>query len=142
MQRKLARELSVGVVIAAGLIVFAVAVLAISEESRMFQPKIRYWSSFDNTSGLVSGSPVRLIGVQVGTVDNIEFPKDLKENRIKVEFRVDRAFASRIREGTTAYLKSLSYLSQDKYIELTPGDPAQAELGAGGYIPSGISAWE
>jgi phospholipid/cholesterol/gamma-HCH transport system substrate-binding protein len=139
---KLARELSVGVVIAAGLIVFAVAVLAISEESRMFQPKIRYWTSFENTSGLVNGSPVRLIGVQVGTVDNIEFPKDLKENKIKVEVRIDRAFAGRIRRGTVAYLKSLSYLSQDKYIELTPGDPAQSELAAGDFIESGMSAWE
>lgn len=142
MPHKLGRELSVGVVIAAGLIVFAVAVLAISQESRMFQPKIRYWTSFDNTSGLARGSPVRLIGVQVGTVDEIEFPTDLRENRIKVAFRVDRAFAGRIRRGTVAYLKSLSYLSQDKYIELTPGDPAQSELAAGDFIESGISAWE
>jgi phospholipid/cholesterol/gamma-HCH transport system substrate-binding protein len=142
MPSKLAREISVGVVIAAGLIVFAIAVLAISQESRMLQPKIQYWSRFDNTSGLAKGSPVRLIGVQVGTVDSIEFPKDLKENRIKVNFRVDRAFGARIRHGTVAYLKSLSYLSEDKYIELTPGDPAQPELAAGDFIESGRSAWE
>ena len=142
MARKWARELSVGVVISVGLIVFAIAVLAITEESRLFYPKVSYWTRFDNTSGLATGSPVRLVGVQIGTVDEIEFPTDLKEFKIKVTFRVDRAFAPRIRRGTVAYLKSLTYLSQDKYVELTPGDPEQPQLEAGEYIDAGKSAWE
>jgi phospholipid/cholesterol/gamma-HCH transport system substrate-binding protein len=117
-------------------------VLAISKESRMFVRKNAYWSRFENTSGLVPGSPVRLVGVQIGTVDEITFPSDLSEIRIKVTFKVDRAFAPRLRTGTVAYLKSLSYLSQDKYIELTPGDPAQPVLPPGEFIPSGRSTWE
>jgi len=140
--RKWARELSVGAVVSVGLIVFAIAVLAITEESRLFYPKVEYWTRFDNTSGLARGSPVRLVGVQIGTVDDIVFPTDLKEFKIKVVFRVDRAFAPRIRRGTVAYLKSLTYLSQDKYVELTPGDPEQPQLSAGEYIDSGMSAWE
>jgi len=142
MARKWARELTVGAVISVGLIVFAIAVLAITEESRLFYPKVSYWTRFDNTSGLARGSPVRLVGVQIGTVDDIVFPTDLKEFKIKVTFRVDRAFAPRIRRGTVAYLKSLTYLSQDKYVELTPGDPEQAQLEPGGYIDAGKSAWE
>ena len=142
MARKWARELSVGAVISVGLIVFAIAVLAITEESRLFYPKVSYWTRFDNTSGLARGSPVRLVGVQIGTVDDIVFPTDLKEFKIKVTFRVDRAFAPRIRRGTVAYLKSLTYLSQDKYVELTPGDPEQPQLSPGEYIDSGMSAWE
>jgi len=142
MARKWARELTVGAVISVGLIVFAIAVLAITEESRFFYPKVSYWTRFDNTSGLARGSPVRLVGVQIGTVDDIVFPTDLKEFKIKVTFRVDRAFAPRIRRGTVAYLKSLTYLSQDKYVELTPGDPEQAQLEPGGYIDAGKSAWE
>jgi phospholipid/cholesterol/gamma-HCH transport system substrate-binding protein len=140
--RKWARELSVGAVVSVGLIVFAIAVLAITEESRLFYPKVSYWTRFDNTSGLAHGSPVRLVGVQIGTVDDIVFPTDLKEFKIKVTFRVDRAFAPRIRRGTVAYLKSLTYLSQDKYVELTPGDPEQDQLEPGGYIDAGMSAWE
>ena len=142
MARKWARELSVGAVVSVGLIVFAIAVLAITEESRLFYPKVEYWTRFDNTSGLARGSPVRLVGVQIGTVDDIVFPTDLKEFKIKVVFRVDRAFAPRIRRGTVAYLKSLTYLSQDKYVELTPGDPEQPQLAEGEYIDSGMSAWE
>ena len=142
MARRWAKELSVGAVVSVGLIVFAIAVLAITEESRLFYPKVHYWTRFDNTSGLARGSPVRLVGVQIGTVDEIVFPTDLKEFKIKVTFRVDRAFAPRIRRGTVAYLKSLTYLSQDKYVELTPGDPEQPQLAEGEYIDSGMSAWE
>lgn len=142
MPRRVSRELWVGVVVAASLVLFAMGVLAISKESRMFVPKNKYWTRFDNTSGLVSGSPVRLVGVQIGTVDEVTFPTELAEIRIKVTFKVDRAFAQRIRTGTVAYLKSLSYLSQDKYIELTPGDPAQPVLEPGDYIASGRSNWE
>ncbi|HET8947730.1 MAG TPA: MlaD family protein, partial [Candidatus Polarisedimenticolia bacterium] len=84
MARRWAKELSVGAVVSVGLIVFAVAVLAITEESRLFYPKVHYWTRFDNTSGLARGSPVRLVGVQIGTVDEIVFPTDLKEFKIKV----------------------------------------------------------
>jgi phospholipid/cholesterol/gamma-HCH transport system substrate-binding protein len=142
MPRSGARDLGVGMVVLAALVLFALGVLAISKESRMFVPKNAYWTRFDNTSGLVAGSPVRLVGVQIGTVDDITFPTDLTETRIKVTFKIDRAFAPRIRAGTVAYLKSLSYLSQDKYIELTPGDPAQPVLPVGEFIPSGRSTWE
>jgi phospholipid/cholesterol/gamma-HCH transport system substrate-binding protein len=137
-----ARDLSVGAVVAVGLVIFIVAALAIGRESRLFVPKLAYWTRFENTSGLAKGSPVRLVGVQVGTVDDIEFPKDLKENRIKVVFKVDKAFAPRIRKGTVASLKSLNYLAQDKYLELTPGDPEQPVMEAGSYVEAGKSAWE
>jgi len=142
MAGRVSRELGVGITVAVALGAFALGVLAIGRESRMFVPKTRYWTRFDNTSGLVSGSPVRLVGVQIGTVEEITFPTDLNENRIKVTFKVDRAYSPRIRHGSVAFLKSLSYLSQDKYIEITTGDAAQPELAADDYIESGRSSWE
>jgi phospholipid/cholesterol/gamma-HCH transport system substrate-binding protein len=139
---RLAKEISVGAVVSVGIIVFAVAVMAISKESRLFVPRDTYWTRFENTSGLGEGSPVRLVGVQIGTVEEIEFPEDIRESKIKVTFSVDRAFATRIRAGTQAYLKSLTYLSNEKYVELTPGDPDQDRLAVGGFVEPGISVWE
>lgn len=136
------KEVSVGAFVSIGLILFALGVMAISKEQRLFSRKAKYWTQFDNTSGLAEGSPVRLVGVQIGTVTDIEFPEDLRESKIKVEFSVDRAYANRIRSGTQALLKSLTYLSQDKYIELTPGDPDRPALAANGYIEAGVSVWE
>jgi phospholipid/cholesterol/gamma-HCH transport system substrate-binding protein len=136
------KEISVGAFVSIGLILFAVGVMAISKEQRLFSRKSRYWTRFDNTSGLTEGSPVRLVGVQIGTVTEIEFPEDIRETKIKVAFTIDRAYASRIREGTQALLKSLTYLSQDKYVELTPGDPDRPVLPPNGFIEAGVSVWE
>jgi len=139
-QRK-GRAVAVGAVVSVALVIFAVAVMAISKESRFFAPKVRYWTLFENTSGLTEASPVRLAGVQVGTVEEIRFDDDERQNRIRVEFAVDRRVRHRIREGTVAYLKSLTYLSQDKYIELVPGDPGGTELAANQFIEPGVSIW-
>src|SRR5436309_865912 len=136
------KEISVGAFVSIGLILFAVGVMAISKEQRLFSRKTKYWTHFDNTSGLAEGSPVRLVGVQIGTVTEIEFPEDIRETKIKVVFSVDREYAVRIRAGTQALLKSLTYLSQDKYIELTPGDPDKPTLPADGFIEPGVSQWE
>ncbi len=136
------KEISVGAFVSIGLILFAVGVMAISKEQRLFARKAKYWTRIDNTSGLAEGSPVRLVGVQIGTVAEIEFPEDIRESKIKVVFSVDRAYANRIREGTQALLKSLTYLSQDKYIELTPGDPDRPALPPNGFIEPGVSVWE
>jgi len=136
------KEISVGAFVSIGLILFAVGVMAISKEQRLFARKTKYWTRIDNTSGLAEGSPVRLVGVQIGTVTEIEFPEDIRETKIKVVFSVDRAYANRIRAGTQALLKSLTYLSQDKYIELTPGDPDKPVLAANGFIEPGVSMWE
>ncbi len=136
------KEVSVGAFVSIGMILFAVGVMAISKEQRLFARKVKYWTAFDNTSGLAEGSPVRLVGVQIGTVSEIAFPEDVRESKIKVVFSVDRAYAGRIRAGTRALLKSLTYLSQDKYIELTPGDPDKEPLSANGYIEPGVSVWE
>ncbi|HXH28323.1 MAG TPA: MlaD family protein, partial [Candidatus Polarisedimenticolia bacterium] len=136
------KELSVGALVSFGMIVFALAVMSISKESRLWVPKVKYWTRFENTSGLSEGSPVRLVGVQIGTVDSIEFPEDIRESKIKVVFSIDRTYANRIRTGTQALLKSLTYLSQDKYIELTPGNPDKPALPPNGFIEPGMSVWE
>ena len=136
------KEISVGALVSLGMIVFAFAVMAISKESRLFTPKVRYWTRFDNTGGLAQGSPVRLVGVQIGSVTEIEFPQDLSDTKIKVRMSVDREYAVRIRAGTQALLKSLTYLSQDKYLELTPGDPDKPALPPDGFIEPGVSQWE
>ncbi len=136
------KEVSVGAFVSLGLILFGVMVMAVSKERRLFAPKVRYWTRFTNTSGLAQGSPVRLVGVQIGTVEEIAFPEDPRESKIKVGFAVDRDYAGRIRPGTQALLKSMTYLSGDKYLELTPGDPDKPPLPSNGFIDAGVSVWE
>ena len=85
---KVTKEISVGIVVSIGIVIFAVTIMAISKESRLFVAKVQFWTVFDNTSGLTLGSPVRLIGVQIGTVEKIGFDENVEESRIRVDFSV------------------------------------------------------
>ncbi len=133
------REASVGLVIFAAGLILMLGILAVGKESRLFARKVEYWTSFPNVAGLAEGSPVKLVGVQVGTVSEVVFPSDIKDREIRVILQVDKNYANRIREGTQAHIKSLSYVSQERYIELTPGDSDRPELSAGSRIEPGVS---
>ncbi len=133
------KEASVGLVILLSGVVLIVGILTVGKESRLFTRKVDYWTAFPNVAGLAEGSPVQLVGVQVGTVSRIEFSPDLGDREIRVILSVDRSYADRIREGTQAQLKSLSYVSQERFIELTPGDPDRPRLSPGSRIEPGIS---
>src|SRR5262245_32121729 len=73
------REASVGFVILLAGVVLLVGILAVGKESKLFTRKTEYWTSFPNVMGLAEGSPVKLVGVQVGTVGRVDFPSDLAD---------------------------------------------------------------
>ncbi len=122
-------------------VVLIVGILAVGKESRLFTRKVEYWTAFPNVAGLAEGSPVQLVGVRVGTVSRVEFSPDLGDRRIRVTILVDRTYANRIREGTEALLKSLSYVSQERFIELTPGDPDRPVIPPGSRIEPGVTGF-
>jgi len=135
------KEASVGFIIFVAGVILIVGILAVGKESRFLTRKVEYWTAFPNVSGLAEGSPVQLVGVRVGTVSRVEFSPDLGDRQIRVVLLVNRAHSERIREGTQALIKSLSYVSQERYIELTPGDPERPVLPPGSRIEPGISSF-
>jgi len=116
------------VVFALALIILAITIMAVGQESRLFSPKIRFRAVFPNTDGLSVGSPVKMAGVQVGTVTDIRLPIDPQEVGIEVTMGVDRAYAPRVRNDSRAALRTLQYLTGEKGVEITPGTPAQPAL--------------
>ena len=135
MPRRPARDLSVGVVSALALVILALAIMAVGGQSRMFSRKAQYRVIFHNTDGLRTGSPVRMAGVQVGSVAALHLPTDPKAAGIEVLVGVETAYAARVREGSTAALRWLQFLSGEKYVEITPGNPAGTILPAESVIP-------
>jgi phospholipid/cholesterol/gamma-HCH transport system substrate-binding protein len=127
---------AVGLVIAVSLTLAAVAILTIGREQGLFRDRVSFMTSFPNATGLSAGSPVRFIGVQVGIVKKVSLPEEVGAGRVDVELGIDRDVRARIREGTTATLKNLTYLSGEKYVELKPGGADQALLEEGAYIQS------
>lgn len=129
------RDLSVGVVVTVAAVIFAVGIFSIGSEQRLWTRKATYRLLLPSTEGLQTGAPVRLAGVQVGTVTRIVLPTDPNRRDIEVEFSVDRAVTTRVRADSTATLKVLSLLAGDRFVELYPGSATEPELPEGSVVP-------
>lgn len=136
MPRTSSREATVGAFLALALIILAVAIMAVGGESRLFARKTVYRVVFPATDGLIVGSPVKMGGVQVGFVTQLKLPTDPGAQGVEVSLGVQRTYASRVRQGSEASQKFLQYLSGEKYVQLTPGDPNQPAIPEGELIPA------
>ncbi|MEE8138470.1 MAG: MlaD family protein [Thermoanaerobaculia bacterium] len=129
------RELKVGLLVLAALLVFGVGVFLVGEKSQLFALKNRYFVRFETVSGLAEGNPVQLNGVTVGQVQRIVLPERVDEKLLTVWIAVDRRYGDRVREDSIARIKTLGLLG-DKYIEVASGSPDAAHIPSGGEIPA------
>ncbi len=137
-RRGAARNIGIGLTVIAAIGIFMVAILVVGQETRLFVEKVTYRTNFPDASGLRVGSPVTMAGVRVGTVSRILLPTDPGSEGIEVFVRVDHAYAQRVRKGTTASLVMLQFVANEKSVELKPGDPSEAEIPDGGFVPSDV----
>jgi phospholipid/cholesterol/gamma-HCH transport system substrate-binding protein len=133
MRDQTIRNLRVGALTLAALVLLAVAILTIGLRQQIFTRHTRYRTSFANVTGLQVGSPVRLSGVDVGFVKQIELPTDPDASRIKVWFTVDAAYTERIREDSVASIKTIGLLG-DKYLAVRAGSPSADRVLEGGLV--------
>lgn len=134
MKTHLVRDLAVGAVVLGAALIFTMAVFLIGSEQRVWVSKTEYRLKVPDANGLNPGSPVRLAGVQVGTIKEISFPADPTQMTIEVRLAVDNAHRHRLRQNTIADVRILTLLAGEKYIELSPGDPNLPVLEPGAYI--------
>jgi phospholipid/cholesterol/gamma-HCH transport system substrate-binding protein len=85
---------------------------------------------FPNVAGLAKGSPVRVAGVEVGTVTGIDFAGE----QVDVTFEVKNTVRPRITEHSVAVLGSVSLLGESA-IDITPA--SGTPIPDYGYVPSG-----
>ena len=90
-------ELRVGLFVILGLIVLAVAIFYVTGAG-FLGPKYRIKTYLPEVSGLAPGAPVKLDGVVIGNVDDIQLvgrnhgkPPDAKHN-IMVDMRLDKKY--------------------------------------------------
>src|SRR4029450_4536940 len=112
-------ELRVGVLVIASLIVLGVTILYVgSGGTSPFAPKYTIKAMMSDVNGLKPGAPVRLGGVEVGTVTKVEVAPEGAAGRVEVVMRIDRRVKSRITTESTAALGSLGLLGE-KAVDVT-----------------------
>ena len=135
MAKRPGRDLAVGAMFALGLIILALGIMAVGGDTGLFFSNMNHYRVvFPSANGLLLGAPVRMAGVEVGTVSNIRLPTDPGESGIDVELAVDPKYAGRVRQDSRAALRILQLLTSEKFVEIIPGStdsdllPEHAEI--------------
>lgn len=118
-------ELRVGLFVLVGLLILAVGIFYVTGAG-FFGPKYRIKTYLPEVSGLTTGAPVRLDGVEVGTVDQIRLvPRQPgkapdRMHNIEVVMRIDRNYKKDILTDSGASLVTEGLLG-NRYVTITRG---------------------
>jgi len=135
MAQERQRTLRVGITVVVAIALAMAGTFLIGREQQFWERKQSYEIRFARINGLRVGSVVSLTGVDIGSVDDISFPDNTSANYLSVIVRVSRSAAARIREDSTARIRTIGLLG-DKYVEISAGSPQAALLPPDSIIPS------
>src|SRR6476661_5912353 len=109
-------ELKIGVLTILAITIAAATIFMLTGGRGFFWQRYNLKTRFDNVAGLKSGSPVRVAGVEVGTVSSVD---DFVGEQVDVVLEVNKSMRERIRTQSTAFLGSVSLLGESA-VDITP----------------------
>ncbi|RPH85053.1 MAG: MCE family protein [Candidatus Rokuibacteriota bacterium] len=115
------RTLRVGVFVLIGLAAFLGMIYALGARARLFEPRFTISAEFTEVGGLVGGATVRLAGVQIGRVSDVNLPAQ-PGGKVRVDMTIARQFGDRVRRDSVARIETQGLLG-DKIIEISVGSP-------------------
>jgi phospholipid/cholesterol/gamma-HCH transport system substrate-binding protein len=117
-------QIKVGVFVLVGLGLLTGIIFLIGEDAHLWQSKMSFTAPFKDVQGLKTGGPVRLGGVDIGTVDSVAYDgKAANDTRIFVKLLIVKAEGQRVRIGSVAHIANKGLLG-DKMVEITVPDPS------------------
>jgi phospholipid/cholesterol/gamma-HCH transport system substrate-binding protein len=129
------RQLKVGLFVIFGMALMMVSVFLIGETRGLWKPKVEYRTAFQNVAGLKPGAPVRMGGLDIGSVTGVDHSSNPGDARVFVSLAISKSETPRIRTDSVAQVVNKGLLG-DKMIELTVGSPGAPQLGPRQLIPS------
>lgn len=119
MAGKLNLELKVGIFAFIALIILTLAIFSISG-IYIFRPGYQIKVGFTFASGIATGAPVRVAGIDVGEVKDIDLSYDKNKGKAKVTLTVWLDKSIKIPRDSQAYVNILGLLGET-YLEIIPG---------------------
>ena len=133
------RRFRVGLVVLVALVFVMLSVFMVGRRANLFKKKLPFQTHFETAAGLVSGNPVRLNGVTIGNVLEVNLSPDPADQSVGVVYEIDRKIVPRMRTGTRASIKTIGLLG-DKYVDLAGGSPSEPQVPVGGEIAAAPGA--
>jgi phospholipid/cholesterol/gamma-HCH transport system substrate-binding protein len=124
-------ELKIGVLTIAAIAIAAMLIFSLTGSRGFFWQRYSLKTRFPNVAGLASGSPVRVAGVEVGSVTGVDFAGE----QVDVTFQVRTNMRDRITDRSVARLGSVSLLGESA-VDITPATSG-TPIPEWGYVPPG-----
>ena len=109
------------------------ALLFLGNDFAMIKSKSHFVASFSDISGLQVGAPIKMGGVDVGTVDAISIMSKAGKTTITTNLTVYGPFDKMIKSDSEVSLETQGVLG-DKFVMLTAGSPEAAMIKPGETI--------
>lgn len=130
------RDFIVGLFVLAGIGFTVLVIFMLGAEKRLFEKQMVLHTSFADVQGLKVGAPVRMGGIDIGTVDEIGYSEKAEDTSIYVTMSVVRDEARRIRTDSKARVQTRGLLG-DKMVDITLGKEGQ-EIAEGAHLVSEV----
>lgn len=118
-KREFVKRLYAGMFLIIGICAVLVVVFAIGIEKGFTQPKFQISVLFKEVGGLNVGAPIRLSGVNVGTVAGIDFlDKKVDGRGVNVTMNIFKRYRKQLEKSTSFAIKTEGVLGQ-KLIEIS-----------------------
>lgn len=127
-------ELKIGLMSIIAVVIAMTLIFLLSGEGGFFWQRYAIKTVFPNIAGLKPGAPVRVAGVEVGSVTDTPFVGD----RVEVVMEVNEDMQSRITTMSVASLGSVSLLGEAA-VDITPSTEGMP-IPEWGYVASGPAA--
>jgi phospholipid/cholesterol/gamma-HCH transport system substrate-binding protein len=126
--KKYAMETTAGIFVVFGLLGIAYMTVKLGHVSLLGDTSYPLYAHFTTVSGLRVGSPVDMLGIEVGRVER--FTMDQDKQRVVMELRIQQGI--KVYDDAIASIKTEGVIG-DKYLSLDPGGAGKL-LGPGGTI--------
>ena len=124
-------ELKIGIVSLLALVIASFLIFMVSGSGGFFWQRYGLKTVFPDIQGLKVGAPVRVAGVEIGSVKKIDFIGD----KVEVAMEVGKEQMERITDRSTASLGSISLLGEAA-VDITPNSQG-TPIPEWGYVRSG-----
>jgi phospholipid/cholesterol/gamma-HCH transport system substrate-binding protein len=124
-------ELKLGVLTIVALVVAGFTIFSVMGGRGFFWQRYTLKTRFSNVAGLKAGSPVRVAGMEVGSVTDVVFAGD----QVDIIFQVNKDVRQRVTTASVATLGSVSLLGLGA-VDITASSKG-APIPDGGYVPAG-----
>lgn len=126
-------ELKFGLIAVFALVMAAILIFAVGGGGGFFWQNYPLKVKFDNVAGLKEGSPVRVAGVEVGAVEDVQLLPD----GVEIWFNISDDMRPLVTDRSTASIGSISLLGEGA-VDITPG-PGGTPVPEWGYVRGGVA---